>query len=270
MRVITKSFIMMISTLILVSCADQPSQKILESLFTERGIAGTIGISNLDGSKKYQAFPERARTPFLPASTFKIPNSLIALEEAAVSSPEEVLFWDGEVRFVDAWNQDHSMKTAFPVSCVWFYQDIALRIGNEKYLQYLKNFEYGNMITGPELTKFWLDGDIRITTEEQISFLKKFYKNDLPINQEHLAQVKEIMIFEETGEYTILAKTGWAIRTDGEHGWWVGYVIKKDEVWFFAINIEINSNEDYGKQKDITREALTLIGVLPQTQKDMN
>lgn len=269
MRVLKKQIMILLGLAIIFSCSRSTPSINLESLFTKRGVAGTIVITTLDGKKLFQAYPERAKTPFLPASTFKIPNSLIALEEAAVSGPDEVFFWDGEVRFVEAWNQNHSMRTAFPVSCVWFYQDLARRIGNEKYLDYLKQFKYGNMMTGPDFTSFWLDGELRITAEEQISFLKKLYKNDLPIKEENIELVKEFMIIEETDEYTIRAKTGWAIRTDGEHGWWVGYVTKMDEVWFFAINIEITSNDDYGKQKEIAREALRLIGVLPATPQEL-
>ncbi len=263
MPTVIKLCILLLLSSFIGACSVSDRSSDMESLFTKRGIEGAIIISNLDGNQIYKAFPDRLSKPMLPASTFKIPNSLIALEEVAVSGPDEVFIWDGEIRFVKAWNQDHSMRTAFPVSCVWFYQDLARRVGNEKYLDYLKQFQYGNMITGPDFTRFWLDGDLRITAEEQISFLKKLYKNDLPIKKENIELVKEIMINEETDEYSLRAKTGWAIRGDGEHGWWVGYLTTMDEVWFFAINIEITSNDDYGKQKDIAREALMLIGVLP-------
>ena len=252
---------------LMCACSSSKPTVDLESLFIDRDIEGAILISSLDGDQIYQAFPERVKKEYLPASTFKIPNTLIALEEEVISSPDEVLKWDGEIRFVDAWNQDHSLRSAFPVSCVWYYQELARRIGNQKYLNYLQEFDYGNGQTGTAVDRFWLDGDLRITIEEQIVFLKKLYKNALPIQKKNIELLKEIMIFEETDEYTIRAKTGWAIRTDGEHGWWVGYVSKKDEAWFFAINIEITSIDDYGKQKEIVREALMLIGVLPQMNK---
>jgi beta-lactamase class D len=267
---IVKPFSFVLVICVLFSCSSSVMPPDLEILFSERGVDGTILISNLDGSQVYQAFPKRAKKALLPASTFKIPNSLIALKEAAVSSPEEIIKWDGEVRFVDAWNQDHSMRTAFPASCVWFYQELARRIGNEKYLYYLNELDYGNMKTGPDLPRFWLDGDLQITAEEQIIFLKKLYKNDLPFKAETIQIVKDLMLIEQTETYTIRAKTGWAVRSDGEHTWWVGYVEKADQVWVFATNIELTSNDQSQYSKEITREALVLTGVLPQSQKELN
>lgn len=249
-----------IIAILLISC--QTSQENLEALFTERGMEGTIIITNLDGSKFFQAYPKRAKQPLLPASTFKIPNTLIALQESAVSSPEEVFPWDGTVRFVDAWNQDHSLRTAFPVSCVWYYQELAKRIGNETYLRHLEELNYGNKLTGPELTRFWLDGDLRITAEEQIDFLKSLYRNEFQFQPQHYAVLKEIMEVEQTETYTMYAKTGWAVRDDGEHGWYVGYVESTDETWFFATNIEIKANAEWRYSKEIAGVALRLVGAI--------
>jgi len=256
--------------LFLIACNASTVEEDLQALFTQSGIEGTIIISSEAGETEYIAYPERAKAPFLPASTFKIPNTLIALEEAVITSPDDTFKWDGKKRFVDAWNQDHSLRTAFPVSCVWYYQELARRLGNETYLDYLQNLNYGNKLTGPELTRFWLEGDLRITAEEQIAFLKSVYKQDLPFRAEHFELLKELMLVEQTDAYSVYAKTGWAVRDNGEHGWWVGYVEKTDKVWFFCINIEITANEDYGKQKEIARSALQLIGVLPVTPEALN
>ena len=269
MGTLKKLIITLWGTAILISCSTTTLQSNLESLFADRGVEGTIIVSTLDGAQLFQAYPERARKPFLPASTFKIPNSLIALQESAVSGIDEVFTWDGEKRFLEAWNQDHSMRTAFPVSCVWFYQELARRVGNENYLHHLKQLNYGNMETGPNVARFWLDGDLRITAEQQIGFLKNLYKNELPIHVKNIQLVKDIMVFEQTEDYSIHAKTGWAEREDGEHTWWVGYVEKEDQVWFFATNIEITNNNQAQFHKEITRAALELIGVLPGAQEEL-
>lgn len=270
MHVINKTSIMMFVVVFLCSCTSKATQQELDALFSERGVAGTIVISNLDGSKNYQAYPERAKTPFLPASTFKIPNTLIALEEKVISRPDEIFEWDGQTRFLEAWNQDHSLRTAFPVSCVWFYQELARRVGNETYLGYLKSLNYGNMLTGSEISRFWLDGDLRITAEQQIVFLKKLYAQEMPFQPKNFQVLKEIMLVEQTDDYALYAKTGWAVRGDGEHAWWVGYVDKGEEVWFFATNIEITNNVQSQFHKEITRDTLELIGVLPISPKELN
>ncbi len=262
--------IVLLGLLTLYSCYRSTPPINLEALFNDRGVTGTILLTTLDGTQLFQACPERAKMPLLPASTFKIPNSLIALEEAALTGPDEIFIWDGEVRFLDAWNQDHSMRTAFPVSCVWFYQELARRVGNEKYLLHLKQLNYGNMKTGPEISSFWLDGDLRITAEQQITFLKKLHNNELPFKVQNIQIVKDLMVVEETDDYKFRAKTGWAVRADGQHTWWIGYVEKGDQVWFFATNIELTHNDQAKYSREITREALELIGVLPEVQPELN
>ena len=97
----------------------------LAKLFSERNIKGTIIISSLDGKTEYLYNKERAEKRFLPASTFKIPNTLIALGEEAISNEREVIKWDGKNREWSAWNKDQTLETAFPISCVWFYQEVA-------------------------------------------------------------------------------------------------------------------------------------------------
>lgn len=247
---------------IVLSCSRAPN---LESLFTERGIDGSIIISSLDGAIQYGANLERASAQYLPASTFKILNTLIALDEGAVSGPEEIFIWDGKERFLPAWNQDQTLHSAFPISCVWVYQELAQRIGNDTYLKHLEKIGYGNMKTGPELTTFWLTGDLEISSLEQIDFLKKVYHNTLPYMPEHLELLKELLLIEATDAYILRAKTGWTARLEKQHGWYVGYVETNSEVWFFATNTEIRTDADAKYRKDITMEALTRTGIIPNT-----
>ncbi len=255
---ITRLTFFIIGLLALIGCQSEVD---LDSIFSERGVEGSIIISALDGKHDYQVNPERVKNAYLPASTFKIPNTLIALDEGAISDPDEIFKWDGKIRFVDSWNQDHSLRTAFPASVVWFYQELASRVGNDAYLKQLSDLHYGNMQTGPELTTFWLDGDLRISSLEQIAFLKRLYRNELPYKPEHVKLLKELMIVEQTDAYIIRAKTGWATRTEGQHGWYVGYLEKNDAVWFFATNIEITADKARFRQ-EITMEALRRLGLI--------
>ncbi len=133
----------------------------LAKLFTERNVKGTMIISSLDSKIEFVYNKERAEKRFLPASTFKIPNTLIALDENAIANGMETIKWDGKDKGWRPWNKDQTIETAFPLSCVWFYQELAKRVGNLKYLSHLKKINYGNKKTGPELTTFWLDGDLK-------------------------------------------------------------------------------------------------------------
>ena len=224
----------------------------LANLFQKRGVEGTIIISSLDNKVIYIHNDSRSEKRFSPASTFKIPNTLIALEEEAIKDENEIIKWDGMKRSFEAWNKDHTLLTAFPVSCVWFYQELARRIGKDKYIKYLKQLLYGNQKYGPELTTYWLQGDLKISAKEQINLLKKIYKNEVPFKQSNIEILKKIMIVENNPEYTIRAKTG----TNPSIAWYVGYVESSNDVWFFALNIAIKNMNDARFRNEIIKEAL--------------
>lgn len=238
---------------ILVLADDQDLQKIFE----RTKVKGTLIISSSSGDEEYVSDCLRANKRYIPASTFKIPNTLIALEERAIKDESEVIRWDGEVRPYAAWNRDHDLSSAMAVSCVWCYQKFAQEIGDDRYLTYLKKMHYGNEKRGPDVTTFWLDGDLRISAAEQIVFLKKLYKDALPFKQAYMDITKKILTVEETTEHTIKAKTGWS----GSIGWYVGYIETKKKVWFFALNADITKDE-LALRKEIVMEALRVKNII--------
>jgi beta-lactamase class D len=234
----------------------------LANIFRSRNLVGTIVISSMDGGQTYIQNEERAKTRFLPASTFKIPNTLIALEEGAVADGKEIIKWDGKDRGVSAWNKDQSIETAFQPSCVWFYQEMAKRVGISKYAPYLQKMQYGNALAGPEVTTFWLEGDLRISAIEQVAFLRKLYKKEFAFKPSSYELLKKIMFVEQNPTYTLWAKTGWATKVPPPVGWITGYVESGDKVWFFATNMEMARIEDAPLRKDITMEALKIKGII--------
>lgn len=231
--------------------------KEVEEVFKKYKVEGTIVIESLNKKKIHIYNDKRASELFSPASTFKIPHSLIALNEGIVKK-DSVIVWDKKIREYESWNKDQILLTAFKSSCVWCYQEFASKIGVEKYKKYLKELNYGNKKIGDDVTRFWLDESLEITTFEQIKFLKRFYTNNLPFKIEDINLLKEIMIDEKNENYTIRAKTGW----EGRYGWYVGYVETKDDVWFFAMNIDTKSKDDLPKRKTITLETLRLKGII--------
>lgn len=232
---------------------------VLKDLFERYNLQGTMVIQSLNESKEFVYNEQRATTPLLPASTFKILNTLIALNENIIDNETSVILWDKKDKGMPQWNQDQTLKTAFQYSCVWCYQEFAQKIGLVKYQHYLKQLHYGNEQISHNVTTFWLKGELKITAKEQISFLKKLYSNDLPFKRVHLDTLKSIMIEEENELYTLRAKTGWATSEKPNHGWYVGYIQMPNDVWFFATNIITKSALDLPLRKKITLEALNLL-----------
>ena len=231
--------------------------KDLKNIFDKSKINGTLVISSLNSEKNYIYNNSRALTRFIPASTFKIPNTLISLEEGVIKDENEIIKWDGKIRSYDIWNKDQTLQSAIAFSCVWCYQKFAKEIGNDKYLDYLKKIHYGNEKTGLDISTFWLEGDIKISAFEQIDFLKRLYKNDLPFNQKNIDITKKILTVENTNNYVMKAKSGWS----GKIGWYIGYVETKNDIWFFALNGDI-SKEELKYRKQIVMESLKIKNII--------
>lgn len=230
--------------------------KSLKKYFDEAGVTGGIVIYDLKRNQ-YTVFDKtRMNTPFVPASTSKIIHSLIFLDSGVLRDDSEVLKWDGVKRWVDEWNKDHNLRSAYKVSAVWFYHEVSKRMSRETMQKYYDLSNYGNRNTNGFGDTYWVKGDLRITPKEQIDFLVRLYENRLPFSPQVIANVKDIMIDEKTNTYTLRAKTGWSDAYTPQVGWWVGYIERADNVYFFATEIDINKNEDAAKRKEITRNVL--------------
>lgn len=225
----------------------------IESVFLKSGIEGCFILYDVENDTSIIYNQPRTVQPFLPASTFKIPNSLIALECEVIRDENEIILWDSVKRKVPAWNRDHNLRTGISFSVVWFYQELAKRIGAERMQSWVKDIHYGNMNIGKKVEDFWLVGDLSITPMEQLDFLKRFSAGDLPFKKEHLETVKEILIEDQNERYVFRAKTGWADKGQ-PIGWYVGYIINRGRTFIFVNNIDINSNEDAKARKTIVRE----------------
>ncbi len=232
--------------------------------FRELGVEGAILIYDLNRDRIIQHNQQRNATAFLPASTFKILNSLIALETGVISDEIAVLTWDGIQRTIPEWNRDLNMRQAFKLSAVWFYQVLARRVGHEQMQKWVTQAKYGNQKIGSkdDIDKFWLEGELRITPQEQIQFLRRLYHNDLPFSQRSLSTVKDIMVMEQTPDYTIRGKTGFADNVTPKIGWYVGYLEKGKNVYFFATNIDIRNKKDLSARIELTRRCFKDLAVL--------
>lgn len=210
-----------------------------EAHFDAWDAEGAFVLYDLRQDRYLRYNPGRCATRYLPASTFKIFNALVALETGVLADAEVVIPWDGVERGYDAWNRDHNLRTAFGVSAVWFYQEVARRVGAERMRAFVAQERYGNADIGGGIDRFWLDGALRISADEQVAFLRRLYEGNLPaFSPGTVATVKDIMKMEEGDGYTLRGKTGWAVYEGVNYGWLVGYVEKGDDVFFFAMQLE--------------------------------
>ena len=206
--------------------------------------------------------PERAGRRMSPASTFKIPHSLMALDAGVLKDEFQLFRWDGVERSFAGHNQDQNLRSAMRTSAIWVYEIFAKQIGEKRAGEYLRKIGYGNANPSTDKGTYWVDGKLAISAYEQIEFVKKLYLNQLPFSKEHQLLVKDMMINQADKEWILRAKTGW----EGRFGWWVGYVEWQAGPVFFALNIDTPERmADLYKREAIVRDVLQSIGALPVT-----
>jgi len=235
-------------------------------VFTEFDANGTIVVADerKDVRANFVYDEARAKQRYSPASTFKIPHTLMALDAGAVRDEFQIFRWDGVTRSFAAHNQDQDLRSAMRNSTIWVYEKFAKQIGDAKSNDgarvYLRKLNYGNADPTTACGNYWVDGNLAISALEQISILKKLYRNELPFRTEHQRLLKDIMIVEAGRDWILRAKTGW----EGRIGWWVGWVESPSGAVFFALNIDTpNRMEDLHKREDIVRAILKSIKALP-------
>lgn len=181
---------------------------------------------------------KRAKKGFLPASTFKVVNSIIGLETGVIKGTQHLFKWDGTPQQLKAWEADLTLAEAYKRSCVPCYQSVARNIGIDSMNFYLQKLNYGNQTIPDSLIDlFWLVGDFQISQMQQIDFLQRLYHQELPISMATYSTMKTVMLIDEKENYRLSGKTGWAIREDSNIGWFIGFIETEDNIYYLATNI---------------------------------
>lgn len=202
---------------------------------------------------------DRCLQRYSPASTFKIFNSLVALESATAPDEQYLIKWDSVKRWNEDWNRDMTMREAFKVSNVPYFQELARRIGKDYLQHYLDTVQYGNRNMGGTVDEFWLNNSLQISADEQTGFIKKLYFDELPFSERSQRIVRSMMLQEQTPTYKLYYKTGAADMADSMVYWVVGFAEKIEEVeehknsmnksnlrnypYFFAQNFSVPNSD---------------------------
>lgn len=234
--------------------------------FVNANASGTIVVVDTRNGAHYVYNRKRADQRFVPASTFKLPHALFALDSGIVRDEFQLFRWDRVERSNAEWNKDQTLRSSMRNSVVWVYQEIARELGEAREREYLKRIAYGSADPSGGIDRFWLDGGLRISAFEQIAFLERLYRNALPFRLADQRLVKDVMIVEAQRNWILRAKSGWGTpRMEAQVGWWVGWVERAEGAIFFAMNMEMpNGLDDAPKREEITREILKTLDALPR------
>jgi beta-lactamase class D len=237
----------------------------LAKRFFDEGTVGTFVGYKTGDYLIIASDKDRSGEGQLPASTFKIPNSLIALETGVVADPDKDIFkWDGVTRSIEGWNRDHTLRSAIAASAVPVYQEIARRIGEVRMQKYVDLFEYGNRDIGGGIDQFWLTGSLRIDPVQQVDFVDRLRRGVLPVSKRSQDLVRDILPVTKVGDATIRAKTGLVGAETGKPslGWLVGWTEKGDDQTVFALNLDVREPAHQAARMKLAQQCLGDIGAI--------
>ena len=232
------------------------------ALFEGAEVTGTFVLFDVAEQRFIGHNRSRAETRYLPASTFKIPHTLIGLSVGAVRNVDEVLPYGGAPQPFETWERDMGLREAIAVSNVPIYQALARRIGLERMRASVTRLEYGNGEIGDRVDEFWLRGPLKISAVEQVRFLTRLATGALPFPPDAQAKVREILLTDAGDGWKLYSKTGWESAPGPGIGWWVGWVRKGAAIHAFALNMDMRQSSDAGRRVELGKASLRALGVM--------
>lgn len=241
----------------------QPRLAELNHMF--QAVDSAVVFVTYDG-EKLQRFGndlQRAETAYIPASTFKMLNALIGLQQHKTTTTE-VFVWDGKAHTLKSWERDMTLAEVMQVSAVPVYQTLARRIGLPLMQKELHRVGYGNAQIGTQVDRFWLDGPLKITPQQEAEFAYRLATQTLPFDVHVQQEVKEMLYVERRGVAKLYAKSGWGADVKSQVGWYVGWVEQPNgKILAFALNMHIQNEQQLVMRKQLTLDALDKLGVFP-------
>lgn len=219
---------------------------------------GSFVLYDLESSRWIISGKEQATTRTAPNSTYKIYNSLFALDTGIISPEHSQLAWNQTPYPFEAWNKDQTLDSAMASSVNWYFQTLDKQMGKSTLQSYIDSIGYGNRNISGELSSYWMESTLMISPVEQVELLTGLYQNDFEFAPEHIQAVKDSIRLSSTDSGTIYGKTGTG-RTDGRdvNGWFVGFIEAENHTYFFATNIEAKDGATGGRAAEITMSILS-------------
>lgn len=229
------------SSMLYVEKNNENSEKVLNEDLSKyfSGYDGCFVLYDKN-ENKYLIYNEaKSEKEISPCSTFKIVNALIGLDTNVLQDENTIFKWNGTKYAIEEWNKDQTLSSAVTNSVVWYFQEVASKVGEERMQEYLSKIDYGNKDISGGLTKFWLQSSLKISPRKQVELLRNMYDYKLPFSSRNIDIVKKVLKIWEQNGIVLSGKTGSGM--DGNksiNGWFIGYVEKNNDVFFFAVNIE--------------------------------
>ena len=242
---VLKNSLLFLIVLCLVSCTNNIiNDNSVKKYFDENKVTGTFALfDNGTGDFTIYNTVRYFDSAYLPASTFKIVNSLIGIQTGIVNDDSTVIKWDSISRGRPECNKDMPMVDAFRISCPPWYMELARRIGKDTMQHWLDTLGYAQRYDKfkikNNLDTFWLDNSAKVTADEQLGLVKKLYFDQLPFQKRPMRIVRSMMLMRDDANYKLSYKTGWGTLENGNQlGWVIGWIEENKRPYFFVLQVE--------------------------------
>jgi bla regulator protein BlaR1 len=227
----------------------QDEQAIYEDMgdYFER-YEGSFVLYNMQQDQYYIHNQEKSTQRVSPNSTYKIYSALFALQQNVISFENSKLNWDGTQHSYDLWNMDQNLNSAMKNSVTWYFQELDKQMQKKTIQSYLEQIQYGNKNLSGGINNYWLESSLKISPIEQVQLLKEFYTNQFEFKEENIKFVKNTMKLEENNGAILYGKTGTGnVNGKNQNGWFIGFVETEKNTFFFATNIQ-HETQAYGSK----------------------
>ena len=189
------------------------------------------------------------------ASTFKIALSLMGYDAGYLTDEHlpALPFRAGYADWLPSWRVTTDPTRWISESVVWYSQRLTEWLGAERLQHYVTAFGYGNEdLSGDPgknngLTQAWLSSSLKISALEELAFLEKIVRHELPVSTRAYEMTGRITRLPSTANgWEVHGKTGTGspIKPDGSaddahsFGWFVGWATKGGRTIVFVRSIQ--------------------------------
>lgn len=218
---------------------------------------GSFVMYDLKSNQYHIYNEEKSKKRVSPNSTYKIYSALLGLENGIITRNNSYIPWDGKLHPINSWNKDQDLFSAMENSVNWYFHYLDKKTGIKDIQTYLKQIKYGNCDISGGISRFWLESSLKISPIEQVKLLKDFYTNKFNFKDENIEAIKDSLIVSKKDGVSLSGKTGTAtINGKDVNGWFIGYVEKNENTYFFATNIQ---SKDYSNGSLAAKITLSIL-----------
>jgi len=198
-----------------------------------------------------------------PCATFELPATVIAIDRGVVPDANATVRRNPPVEG-DPPN-GVPLRDAFRGAAPWVYEEIARRIGSEGFIRALAAMRYGNAEAGGPVERIGRgddEGGLVVSAVEQVDFLARLRRGELPTSAESQARTIELVPSERIGDATVYRKSG---ACDGA-AWSVGWVDRGERSVIFA-SVQTGPQPSTEDVTARTRRLLSGLALTPPPQE---